>query len=146
MLHIFPSNITRRVYNLKICTAKEMLEDLTHTRTCSVQDGRSETRCISTSLHPRMERKSMQFFVCGLKMDGCPRSNSRASHLAGWNLMRSRTLSTRPGTLTSKQATTPRLSNISTASYLCKTITIPFRTVLFAPRVLIKTDQRRLHE
>jgi hypothetical protein len=39
MLHIFPSNITRRVYNLKTCTAKEMLEDLTHTKTWTLCTG-----------------------------------------------------------------------------------------------------------
>ena len=39
MLHIFPSNTTRRVYNIKPCTADDMMNDLAHTKTWTLCTG-----------------------------------------------------------------------------------------------------------
>lgn len=39
MLHILPSNITRRMYNIKPCTADDMMNDLTHTKTWTLCTG-----------------------------------------------------------------------------------------------------------
>lgn len=39
MLHISPSNTTRRVYNIKPCVVDEMLSDLVHTKTWTLCTG-----------------------------------------------------------------------------------------------------------
>ena len=39
MLHISPQNTTRRTYNIKPCTADEMLSDLVHTKTWTLCTG-----------------------------------------------------------------------------------------------------------
>ena len=39
MLHISPQNTTRRAYNIKLCTADEMLSDLVHTKTWTLCTG-----------------------------------------------------------------------------------------------------------
>lgn len=66
MLHTFPSNTTRRVYNIKPCTANEMLSDLVHTKTLPetvVAGWRVGNYVVLlTTLHLRTVRRNMQCF------------------------------------------------------------------------------------